>query len=519
MQYCRAVPVRLGSSLPAAQSSRAPARWSVLCRTLVLFVIPALVTGAGAQSDRDVRLYQDAITTLQRQQDPIDLQRFVSTAPFGHLKDDGLQWLIWEFRSSHDGRARQWAEELLKVQPNNALALATVADAEHQIGMSRRALSHIDELKAPEGMPGAQFEGLKAELSRDLNGAIGFAFYQRNDLPSARIYLRNAISASSSNAQYTYALAIADLYGKDPDEAEGFQMLARTVNLMKGSPQGQQFADFARQKYIRRGGSDASWDQFLQNTAGGVALARADSAKPPAITNTPEPVKPATPPVAEAAKNLPPPAAEQPRPTTNAAVLEATPPGFPVRTQRPLMPAGAPFSLGILVETAKTSPASRRAVVNSLTDMVRHLREDDEAFVVSFSRQVVFEQDLTGNAKALESAIDSIKPDRGTALLDAVAFAAGHLNRIAKNQKKVLLVISDGENENEQGTPLEVSGELNASKVEIYCIGMGADSSDDRYRLQALARRTGGQVLFVDGTSQFRRATQDIAKNLGVAFP
>jgi hypothetical protein len=48
---------------------------------------------------------------------------------------------------------------------------------------------------------------------------------------------------------------------------------------------------------------------------------------------------------------------------------------------------------------------------------------------------------------------------------------------------------------------------------------MGADSSDDRYRLQALARRTGGQVLFVDGTSQFRRATQDIAKNLGVAFP
>jgi Mg-chelatase subunit ChlD len=151
--------------------------------------------------------------------------------------------------------------------------------------------------------------------------------------------------------------------------------------------------------------------------------------------------------------------------------------------------------------------------------MVRHLREDDEAFVVSFSRQVVFEQDLTGNAKALQAAIDSIKPDRGTALLDAVAFAAGHLNRIAKNQKKVLLVISDGENENEQGTPLEVSGELNASKVEIYCIGMGADSSDDRYRLQALARRTGGQVLFVDGTSQFRRATQDIAKNLGVAFP
>ena len=111
------------------------------------------------------------------------------------------------------------------------------------------------------------------------------------------------------------------------------------------------------------------------------------------------------------------------------------------------------------------------------------------------------------------------EPDRGTALLDAIGFAAGHLDRIAKNQKKVLLVISDGTNTNEQGSPLDVSGALNSSKVEIYCIGMGAGSLDDRYRLQALARRTGGEAVFVDGTSQFRRAAQHVAANLGVAFP
>lgn len=192
---------------------------------------------------------------------------------------------------------------------------------------------------------------------------------------------------------------------------------------------------------------------------------------------------------------------------------------FPIRTQRPLTPTGAPFSIGILVETAKTSRDSRRALVNSLSDMVRHLRPDDEAFIVSFGTQVVFEQDLTEDPKALESALDNIKPDRGTALLDAVAFAAGHLSRIAKNQKKVLLVISDGENQNEQVSPLEVAGQLNASKVEIFCIGLGVDSTADKYRLQALARETGGEAQFIDATTQFRRATQHVAANLGVAFP
>ncbi len=493
-------------------------------RSLAILAIQILSIGlvSNAQSDRDVRLYEDAITTLERHGDPIDLQRFVSTAPFGHLKDDGLQWLVWQFRTAHDGRAKQWAEQLLKTQPENALALAAASDPQPQIDAYRHALRNIDLLKAPQGMSQSTFQGLKTELARDLNGYIGYTYYQRNDLVTAREYLRRAISVNSTNYQYTYALAISDLYGKDRNEAEGFEMLARTVNLSKGAPQSSQLAEYARQKYLSRGGSEAAWNQYLQNTATGAVIASgpANASSSPANSpasgatgeaNKPETVASTTTPNA--------PNAAPPEPTTNAAVLETTPPGFPVRTQRPLVPAGAPFSLGILVETSKTSPGNRRAVVNSLTDMVRHLREEDEAFVVSFSRQVVFEQDLTGNSKALESAIDNIKPDRGTALLDAVAFAAGHLSRIAKNQRKVLLVISDGENGTEQGTPLEVSGELNSSKVEIYCIGMGAESTDDRYRLEALARRTGGQAVFIDGNTQFRRATQQVAANLGVPFP
>jgi tetratricopeptide (TPR) repeat protein len=525
------------SSPPPSGGPKLPRR---LCYTepkrAFVFVLLSLICGcvalARAQSDSDVRAFEQGVRKLQSAGDPLDLQRFVLSAPFGSLKDDGLQWLIWEFRTSRDGRAHQWSQELLKTQPDNALALAVVADAEHRIDLALRSLHSLDQLRPARGMQVSEFDMRKADLERDLNAQVGYAYYQRQDFVNARGYLRRAISTSSTNPQYTYALAVADLYGANPDEAEGFQMLARTVNLAKGTPQGDQLANFALQKFTSRGGSTSNWNHYLQNTVTGVVLARikpATTPQTPGLT-TPEPARTAA--VTASARpavtsssprppigNTAPAAAEMSVPTAGDEPSNIPSPDFPVHTQRPFTPSGAPFSIGILVETSKASRDSRRAVVNALSDMVRHLRPNDEAFVVSFSRQVVFEQDLTSDPKALQSAFDNIKPDRGTALLDAVAFAAGHLSRVAKNQKKILLVVSDGENQNEQVSPLQVSGELSASQVKIFCIGMGVESRDDQYRLQALARETGGEAQFIEASNEFRQAAQHIAANLGVAFP
>ena len=96
----------------------------------------------------------------------------------------------------------------------------------------------------------------------------------------------------------------------------------------------------------------------------------------------------------------------------------------------------------------------------ALSDLVRHLRQDDEVFVVGFGKDLEFEQDLTRNDKLLEEAIANIKPQSGAALLDAVAFAAGHLDRIAKNRSRVLLVISDGHDAAAHISSSEMNGVL-----------------------------------------------------------
>lgn len=200
-------------------------------------------------------------------------------------------------------------------------------------------------------------------------------------------------------------------------------------------------------------------------------------------------------------------------------VASAAPePNLPPRAPIKIYGPGKPVSLGILIETAMTSKESRANVVNALSDMVRGLREKDEAFLVSFSDQVVFEQDLTNNANALVETMDKIKPQTGTALFDAVAFASGHLKRVAANENRALLVISDGSNNTNQVSPLELSSELSMSAVKIFCIGLQADTAANQQRLTALANATGGRAFFVASGTDFRGATRQIAAGLGLPF-
>jgi hypothetical protein len=176
------------------------------------------------------------------------------------------------------------------------------------------------------------------------------------------------------------------------------------------------------------------------------------------------------------------------------------------------------MSLGVLVETSITSKENREALVNGLTDMLRHLGDNDEAFVLTYDNNLIFQTDLTTDPHQLEQALSDIKPQPGAVLDDAVAFAAGHLSRIARNPKRLLLVISDGRNIDSQSTPLRTAAEIQAAGVRIYCIGVGVGEAGGRYRLQALSSSTGGRSDFVSDPAQFRAATKEIAQNMGIDF-
>jgi hypothetical protein len=150
--------------------------------------------------------------------------------------------------------------------------------------------------------------------------------------------------------------------------------------------------------------------------------------------------------------------------------------------------------------------------------MLRRLRKDDEAFVVSYGQGIGIQQDLTWNYDLLEKAMDNISPDPGAQLYDAVNFSAGHLGRVAKNPDRILIVISDGTSDVSNVSSGELTAELRHSAARVYCIGIGVQNQNGRSRLGYLASLTGGGTTFIDSPSEFRRAIHGIANQIGVDF-
>ncbi len=517
----------------ASRRSNTHARLAVVASSIFIsYAISAAVPGFAQSSTNELSQYTAAVARVQRSDRVVQLEHFANHAKSGPLKVAALEFVIWEYlRTKNFSHALAWADDLQAIDPDNPVALAVLSnDARKKLQagttkpprllkMASDGLDALPQLFRPLGMSQSDFIELKRQANAMLSGAAGDAELRLHDYIAARIYFHNAVYVQPDNAAELYALALADLNGRDPNRREGYWYLARAVDLSKGTPQGIEIARFARAQYVKDGGSSSDWNQFLAAAASpnrkaalGTELA---SVKPP--LSVPQPptkvVRPST--VARSTPNVTPSVNPQPAPSVWADTENSMP--TIVRKRRVPATVG-PMSLGILVETSLANKENRSAVVNSLVDMLRRMNDRDEAFVLTYDNNLVFAQDLTNDPQQLEQALESIKPQKGAVLDDAVAFAAGHLARIAKYPNRVLLVVSDGRNIDSHSSPTQTSVEINAAGVRIFCIGVDVSESYGRYRLQLLSQSTGGEASFISDPSQFRRATQLMAQNLGIEF-
>lgn len=147
-----------------------------------------------------------------------------------------------------------------------------------------------------------------------------------------------------------------------------------------------------------------------------------------------------------------------------------------------------------------------------MREMARNLRPGDEAFVMAFSDELDFEQDLTENDELLEEGLENLRPKPGAALFEGMSFAVQHLKRIGKNGNRVLLIISDGRNIPSRNGPQLIDADV--SRVRIDCIGLDVEHALDRQNLQKLAYWSGGMTSFVSDPEQIRTATSAIARTI-----
>lgn len=490
----------------------------------------------GAQTAGSLEEYSAAAKNPHLSEQTSAFERFISTNPGSSLTRDAMEFLLWDYmQSASYEKADELAQRLNASEPNNPLALAILYDRD-----PRRKLGNLDslttaiaglqrsqQLRQPEGMRNIDFAVLRQFVWRSLTATAGYAYLDRKEYSVAAQYLRELVASTPNDARYAYALALALLDQPKPNLPEGYWYLARAVTLSGTSASAAQISTYARMRYREDGGTDENWNRFVAVASaprtGLAPVVTASRSGVPITTNTASPTVANTNPTTPSEPSRTSKTTNSTTATARAGVPNLPPSktrsevAIPIIPPRPRFSAGTPISLGILIQTNRLTPRYRQILINTLSDFVRHLRQNDEAFILAFSDKLDFVQDLTNNAQLLEEAIDHLQPSSGAALFDAVAFAAGHLSRVARNQNRVILLISDGSSAAGEVSSFDVAAQIRL--VQVDCIGLNVSSSNDRSVLSVLAEQTGGQSLFAEGPIQFRDRAWQFASSLGISFP
>src|SRR3954449_13423287 len=116
MHLARALPLR-------------PARPSRPLRSLLTFLSLSLVCLAQTKATDPRAGYQKAMEEKQTNSRILALENWQAQAGADALREDALEVLVWDYKQiGNQAKASTWAQKLLDVDAENALAFAVLAD-------------------------------------------------------------------------------------------------------------------------------------------------------------------------------------------------------------------------------------------------------------------------------------------------------------------------------------------------------------------------------------------------------
>jgi VWFA-related protein len=176
-----------------------------------------------------------------------------------------------------------------------------------------------------------------------------------------------------------------------------------------------------------------------------------------------------------------------------------------------------PVALGIVIDNSGSMRDKRPSVNAAALNLVRASNQQDQVCVVNFNNEYYLDQDYTGNVNLLRDALERIEARGGTALYDAIVATSEHLMKSAKLQKKIILVVTDGEDTASRDT-LEKA--VRAIAIDggptVYTIGILGQEREKKARraLRIIAEQTGGVAFFPANVNEVEAISQQIAHDI-----
>ncbi len=178
-----------------------------------------------------------------------------------------------------------------------------------------------------------------------------------------------------------------------------------------------------------------------------------------------------------------------------------------------------PVSLGIIIDDSGSMMTKRSRVEAASLAMVRESNPQDEVFIVNFNDDAYLDVPFTNDIHKLEQGLARIDSRGGTAMRDAISMSLDYMKAKAKKDKKVLMVITDG-NDNASNISLErVVQRSNQSDTLVYAIGLFTEeekheATKARRALNELTSATGGLAFYPKEVAEVQVLAVEIARDI-----
>ena len=187
--------------------------------------------------------------------------------------------------------------------------------------------------------------------------------------------------------------------------------------------------------------------------------------------------------------------------------------------------ADAPVSVGILVDNSGSMRPKRLRVDQAALNFVRASNPQGEVFIVKFNDEYQLAAPFTNSIPRMEQGLGEINPEAGTALYDAMIRGITYLSKNARHPKKVILLISDGEDDASSHSLAQAMALVQAPDAPlIYTIGIfGSDDSRSARKeaskvLQKFADASGGNAYFPKDLNEVNAITGQVARDIRLQY-
>ncbi|MBI3693890.1 MAG: VWA domain-containing protein [Acidobacteria bacterium] len=178
-----------------------------------------------------------------------------------------------------------------------------------------------------------------------------------------------------------------------------------------------------------------------------------------------------------------------------------------------------PVSVGIIVDNSGSMRDKREKVNAAALAFVKASHPQDEVFIVNFNDEAFLDQDFTNSQDLLQDGLKKIDQRGGTAFYDALSMSLDHLKEKAKKDKKVILLITDGEDNASQMTLEKLLRKVGESEAAIFTVGLLNEEERRAQRrtkraLSNLAEASGGAAFFPKDVGEVDEIAHKVAADI-----